>query len=480
MLALAREEWDVRRDGPGDPVSDPEERYELGAEVAELASSRIFAATVRATGALVFVQVLARSDQELAALAEALEKGARALSDAGVPGRPVEWDVTSQPGWIVYDRHGEPLAAAVRRGRDPGLVDSVAIETAVALEVIGKVGLAHRAINPRTLFHQNRRIAVLGLDALRASYAAARSDSVPPNDPRFTAPEAFDGAGDIKADVYSLGCVLFALMTGAPPYFGSAHVLREAHQNEPIPTVPGDDAVGWNEVLGKMLAKQPGARPQPGEIAALVRKARQRSTVVLPVAPVTVPLKGRSGRGPLVFVGAALVLLLLAGAGAMTLLAPSGDPAASAPPGTSTRPPVAAVTPTVTASAAASAAASEPTAAPSSGPVGTPGPVVTARPTVAPTPVPTAAPISQVTPGAGARGTIFRFALGGLPVGAVFVQSYSDSTGFQSTPVQSGVVGPDGVARTTLATDQTMVPGPYALRITAGGVSRAVAFQLLP
>ena len=460
-------------------MSDPAERYDLGAEVAELASSRIREATVRGSGEPVFVQVLARSDQELAALSEALEKGARALSDAGVPGRPVQWDVSSQPGWIVYDHHGQPLAASVRKGRDPGLVDSVAIETAVALDILGKVGLAHRAINPRTLFHQNRRIAVLGLDALRSSYGSARADDAAPNDPRFAAPEAFDGGGDIKADVYSLGCILFALMTGAPPYFGSAQVLREAHQNEPIPTVPGEDAVGWNELLGRMLAKQPTARPQPSEIAAFVRKARQRSFAPLPASAVVVPLKKRSGRGPLLFVGGALAFLLVGGVGAMSVLAPPSPaaPAASAAP-EGTAAPVAGASATPVASGSATP---EPTPEPSAASTTTPGgPVATPRRTVAPTPAPTAAPVSQVTPGAGPRGTTFRFALGGLPPGAVFVQSYSDSTGFQSNPIASGVVGQDGVARTTLATSQTMLPGPYALRVTAGGASRAVAFQLLP
>ncbi|HEX4744176.1 MAG TPA: protein kinase [Candidatus Limnocylindria bacterium] len=466
---------------PGRAVSDPEERYDLGPEVAELPSSRIFAATARATGAPVFVQLLSRGEEELAALADALEKGARALSDAGVPGRPVEWNVTSRPGWIVYDQHGEPLASAVRRGRDPGLVDSVAIETAVALEVLGKVGLTHRAVNPRTLFHQNRRIALLGLDALRASYVSARGDKTAPNDPRYTAPEAFDGGGDIKADVYSLGCVLFALMTGAPPYFGSAEVLRAAHRSEPIPTVPGDDAVGWNELLAKMLAKEPAARPQPGDIAGHVRKARQRAAFVMPAAPVVTRLKRKRSRAPLVMAGAALVLLLLGGVGAMALLRPS---APAADPGTSAAPtataPVAAASPTV----AASATTPEPTAAPpgaaTAAPTNAPGAVVTPRPTVARTPTPPPPPISQVSPAAGPRGTIFSFAVGGFPAGAVFVQSYSDATGFQSNPVPSGVVGQDGVARTTLRADGNMQTGPHALRITAGGISRVVTFQITP
>ena len=461
---------------PGRAVSDPEEKYELGAEVAELPMSRIFDASVRATGAPVFVQLLSRGEEELAALAEALEKGARALSDAGVPGRPVEWDVASRPGWIVYDRHGEPLAAAVRRGRDPGLVDSVAIETAVALEVLGKVGLAHRAINPRTLFHQNRRIAVLGLDALRASYVTARGDKVAPNDPRYTAPEAFDGGGDIKADVYSLGCVLFALMTGAPPYFGSAEVLHAAHRSEPIPTVPGDDAVGWNELLTRMLAKDPASRPQPGDIAGLVRKARQRAAFVIPAVPVVTPLKRKRGRAPLVMVAGALVLLMLGGVGAMMALAPSttAGPGASAAP-TATAP-IAAASPTV----AASATTPEPTAEPTAAATNVPGQAGTPRPTVARTPTPPPPPISQVSPAAGPRGTIFTFAVGGFPAGAVFVQSYSDATGFQSQPVPSGVIGQDGVARTTLRADGNMQTGPHALRITAGGVSRVVTFQITP
>lgn len=460
-------------------VSAVEERFEFGPVVADLGTSRISDAAVRATKEPVFVQVLARNDQELAALSEALDKGARALSDAGVPGRPMEWDVSTSPGWIAYDHFGEPLANAVRRGRDPSLVDSVAIETAVALEILGKVGLTHRAVNPRTLFQKNHRIALLGLDALRATYQTARADSALANDPRFTAPEAFDGGGDIKADVYSLGCIVFALLTGGPPYFGDAALLREAHRSQPIPVVPGQDAVGWNDLLRKMLAKDPGSRPQPSEIARLVGKARQRSFASIPVAaPVALPGKRKSRAPILAVLGAAVVIVALAGFGAARALAPSdpGTPAASvAPTGPAAIAPVAGTSATPAPSAAAT---SEPTPEPTT--TARTGPVATPRRTAARTPAPTAAPISQVTPAAGPRGTLFRFAVGGLPPGAVFVQSYSDVTGFQSTPIPSGVVGQDGVARTTLATDQRMRLGPYAMRITSGGSSRVVTFQLLP
>ena len=465
-------------------MSGPEERYEPGPEIAELPSSRIFDGSVRGSGEPVFVQVLARSDEELAALAEPLEKGARALSDAGVPGRPVEWDVTSRPGWIVYDRHGEPLATAMRRGRDPGLVDSVAIETAVALDVLGKMGLAHRALNPRTLFQQNRRVAVLGLDALRASYTVARADTVAPNDPRYTAPEAFDGGGDIRADVYSLGCVLFALMTGGPPYFGSAQDLREVHRTQPIPTIPGDDALGWNELIGRMLAKDPAARPQPADIAALVRKARQRSFAALPVAPAPITLRRSRSRAPLVVAGAALVIVLLAGAGASVVLAPGGSPGSTGPAGSPTPsvPGAAATALVAVASAIATApeATPEATAAPTA--AGTARPVVTVRPTVAPTPppAPTPAPVQvlRVTPTVGSRGTVFRIEAGPLPPGAIFQTNYSTPSRGESPSIASGIVGADGVARTSHGTDQSSEVGPYEFRVFVPGQVRIVRFQV--
>jgi len=279
--------------------------------------------------------------------------------------------------------------------------------------------------------------------------------------------------------------VLFALMTGAPPYFGSAAALREAHRTEPIPTVPGTDALGWNELLVRMLAKEPGARPQPNEIAGLVRKARARIHVIA-AAPVVVPLKRERGRGPLVMVVAALMLALAGGAAAMTMLvpmAPTASPAASAPPVagvTAPVAPVAAASPTAAPEAAPEATTEPGAAATAATRTNAPGVAATSRPAVARTPAPTPPPISQVTPAAGPRGTIFRFAIGGFPAGAVFVQSYSDTSGFQSNPISSGVVGADGVARTTLGTDVRMISGPYALRVTAGGVSRVVTFQLTP
>jgi serine/threonine-protein kinase len=90
----------------------------------------------------------------------------------------------------------------------------------------------------------------------------------------FMAPEqAIDShAVDIRADVYSLGCTLYYLLTGRPPFPGGSDAEKlVGHQLKEPPAVrelrPGlpDELVA---LLGKMLAKEPDQRFQtPGEVA---------------------------------------------------------------------------------------------------------------------------------------------------------------------------------------------------------------------
>ena len=92
--------------------------------------------------------------------------------------------------------------------------------------------------------------------------------------PDYIAPEqTLDAAGaDIRADIYSLGCTLYYLLTGAPPFRGkSVYQVLQAHQsleaqslNLVRPEVVGELAA----VVQKMMAKDPGRRYQtPVEVA---------------------------------------------------------------------------------------------------------------------------------------------------------------------------------------------------------------------
>ena len=92
--------------------------------------------------------------------------------------------------------------------------------------------------------------------------------------PEYMAPEQATDArsADIRADLYSLGCTLYFLLTGRPPFVEDtvvklilAHVEKES---QPLHEVRPDVPAELSAVVGKMLAKDPAQRYQtPVEVA---------------------------------------------------------------------------------------------------------------------------------------------------------------------------------------------------------------------
>jgi serine/threonine protein kinase len=79
--------------------------------------------------------------------------------------------------------------------------------------------------------------------------------------PLFMAPEQFSDPRNVdqRADIYSLGCTLYFLLTGEPPFHGeNPYQLFEAHSHDPIPSIRAkrqDVSEGVDGIFSKMVQK---------------------------------------------------------------------------------------------------------------------------------------------------------------------------------------------------------------------------------
>jgi serine/threonine protein kinase len=220
-------------------------------------------------------------------------------------------------------------------------------QAALGLQHIHECGLIHRDIKPSNLLVTGSRaptngkgmkpatglstgqslsavkILDLGLARLqrgresRESTTITSGGAVTMGTPDYMAPEqALDlRAADIRADIYSLGCTLYFLLTGKPPFGGGtlAQKLMRHQQAEPpsLAKQRGGLPKGLERVVRKMLAKKPEDRYQtPAAVASALEQFCNSGTVRLPGATTTVV--GPRRRRWLVPLGAAAALLVLA------------------------------------------------------------------------------------------------------------------------------------------------------------------------
>ncbi|RSS41201.1 serine/threonine protein kinase, partial [Streptomyces sp. WAC07061] len=202
------------------------------------------------------------------------------------PGITVVHDVGQHEGrlFIVMELlSGEDLGA--RLARSPGglpVAEAVELgaQTAEALAAAHERAVVHRDLKPQNLFllpGGRLKICDFGIahsaDATAGWTVTGRMFGTPP----YMAPEQWRGEHvDARCDLYALGCVLYALLSGEPP-FGSAepmYVLMRRHvEDAPLPpAVPGVSAELGRLVLA-LLAKDPRDRPESaGWVAGALRE----------------------------------------------------------------------------------------------------------------------------------------------------------------------------------------------------------------
>jgi serine/threonine protein kinase len=143
---------------------------------------------------------------------------------------------------------GETLESLIRRsGRiEPNLALEIVTQVASGLAAVHKQKLVHRDIKPSNIMvsleeggNVTAKIIDLGLAKAVDELGSQIAISMPGGfvgTPEFASPEQFAGAQvDIRSDLYSLGLVLWEMVTGRVVFRGSPAKVMYLHQNAPLP-----------------------------------------------------------------------------------------------------------------------------------------------------------------------------------------------------------------------------------------------------
>jgi tetratricopeptide (TPR) repeat protein len=162
---------------------------------------------------------------------------------------------------------GGDLASRLEAGSPLPLVEILRIGAQVghALESIHAAGISHRDVKPGNILLDDRGDACL-CDFGLAVDAVLGPQSAMAGTPAYIAPEQIaNPPGGASADLYSLGCVLYELTTGTPPFIGepASEILLQHQATRPVPPIERNRALPriLSELILKLLEKQPRSRP---------------------------------------------------------------------------------------------------------------------------------------------------------------------------------------------------------------------------
>jgi tetratricopeptide (TPR) repeat protein len=256
-------------------------RFEIEREAGEGGMGTVFRARDRETGMPVAVKVLLDSGvhdverfaREVQVLAELQHPSvvryvAHGATDGGEPYLAMEW------------LDGEDLSQRLSRSplSIPESVELVQL-LAEALSGVHARGVIHRDIKPSNVFLCDGRVDQVklidfGIARMRYVTRRATRTNMAMGTPGYMAPEQARGDRDVdaRADVFSLGCVLFECLTGRAAFAGE-HVmavlakvlLEEAPRVSEICT---DVPTALDRLVARMLSKEPERRP--ADAAAVV------------------------------------------------------------------------------------------------------------------------------------------------------------------------------------------------------------------
>ena len=247
-------------------------RYEILYELGHGGMATVYAATDRQTGGQVAVKVM-RAELAVALGAERFTREIRLTAQLRHPGIVPLLDAGVAEGLPFYTMPlvpGETLAQRLGREQQLGLEESLQImsELLDALSHAHEAGILHRDIKPPNILLSGGRALLADFGIARAVESEGEritESGMAVGTTEYMSPEqAAADKIDQRSDLYSLGCVLYEMLAGAPPFTGaSAQAVRARHARDAMPslqTVRPTVTPRLDAVVAKVLSKVPADR----------------------------------------------------------------------------------------------------------------------------------------------------------------------------------------------------------------------------
>ena len=292
-----------------------------------------------------------RFDQEARTAGRLTHPHIVAVHDAGID--------NGTPYLVMELVEGASLAVLLDRGPLP-VTQAVGIAEQVcdALAAAHAQGVVHRDIKPANILLTPSGLAKVcdfGIARLiNQQHTQLTAPYMTIGTSGYMAPEQVTGtAVDARTDLYALGCVLYTMLTGTPPYAGDNPLaVMWQHQHQPIPSVRAtrpDVPPDLDVLIGRLLAKNPAERPATAlevgtqlagspqipatRVAAPVMPRTRTMPILEPTTTAPVPVTRRVRSRPALVAIVAAAALAIAGLITTWLVASDPDkPAAASTP----------------------------------------------------------------------------------------------------------------------------------------------------
>jgi eukaryotic-like serine/threonine-protein kinase len=254
-----------------------EDRFELRDRLGRGGMGTVYRALQRSVGREVAIKVIDQAVARSRPAARRFLREARLASRLSHPNTVVVFDCGQADAvlYIVMELVvGKTLGAVIRESGPMPLARVAALGTQLcdALAAAHALGIVHRDLKPSNVMvldepADRELVKVLDFGLAKSLHGDDGTTTITEQNaimgtPRYMSPEAIRGEPvDARADLYSLGCILYELVSGYPPFAAAnTSALFAQHLLEPPPPPPAAPAA-IAPLIADLMAKDPADRP---------------------------------------------------------------------------------------------------------------------------------------------------------------------------------------------------------------------------